>query len=188
MREAREGKGEGLLIQSAIFSLGVSSYSLSPCFSSYICLSLSYYCFVHHPDPFHCKPLLISSSLPPFHISPLPLPFLSCSLPIPSPLPPSSPPSLRIGGPGAGSDGGLLLRLCAPTSVYSDNRDWERAARLPHDIHRDFIKSILKNKNHVRPNSPPARGLALSISNPSNDSSRLTVWVRTHRRVQVVWR
>lgn len=134
-----------------------SSLSPSVLPSSYFCPSLSHYSILQHP-PLH--PLFIPQSLSPFRLShslfpPLlsVLPGCSSSPPFSATLfPPSSPPSLRISGPSAGSSSGGGGggsgggSLCAPTSVYSDNRDWERAVWLSIHIHWDFIKSILETR------------------------------------------
>lgn len=39
----------------------------------------------------------------------------------------------------------------------------------------DFVKSILRARIGVRPNPPPARAVALSMFDPSNNSSGCTV-------------
>lgn len=130
---------------------------LSPmCCSPSTCVLLSHYCILHnHPplSPPTAHPsitLFIIFQALPFHWSSslfsLPDPHsLFCSHTLPPPFFPPLPPSLRISERIAGS-GGLLLCLCVQTSVYSDNRDWERAARLPPSIHGDFTKSILKTR------------------------------------------
>ena len=121
-------------------------HTLSPHASLLLPSSLCHYCILHgltlstpitHPS----NPLSMLTLLPLFFSF-----FPACSPPSP-PLshtsPPSYPPFLRINGPRAGS--GSVVS-CAQTSVYSDNRDWAHAVWLPSDIHRDFIKSILKTR------------------------------------------
>lgn len=114
---------------------------------------LSHYCILHHHPPLSpptAHPsitLFIRSQSLPIHCFPslFSLPDSHSLSRSPTLLPPSFPSSLRISERSTGS-GGLLLRQCEPTSVYSDNRDLERAARLPRSIHGDFIKSILKTR------------------------------------------
>lgn len=87
----------------------------------------------------------LSSPLSIFHIG-IPLllflPCLTCAL---SPSVPHSsvfPPLVHWGLEESESGGILLLLpLCVQTSVYSDNRDWRRTARLPCAVRGGFIKS-----------------------------------------------